>query len=93
LYEHAYGGQGLECGGLIMLGPGSDTVRRGGLGINVALLEKVCNIAGKLLNPSPTCSEASFLLFAFRTTCRTLSSNRAMPARTWPFFVAMMVMD
>ena len=40
--EQAYGGQGVECGGLNMLGLGSGTFRRCDLvGVGVALLEEV----------------------------------------------------
>ena len=36
-----------ECGGLDVLGPGSDTIRRCGLvGVSVALLEEVCHYGG-----------------------------------------------
>jgi hypothetical protein len=31
MFEQAYGGQGVECGGLNMLGPGSSTIRTHGL--------------------------------------------------------------
>ena len=35
------------CGGLNMLGPGSDTIRKCGLvGVGVALLEEVCHCQG-----------------------------------------------
>jgi hypothetical protein len=38
LFEQAYGGQGVECDGLYMLGLGSGTIRRYGLvGIGVSL--------------------------------------------------------
>jgi hypothetical protein len=40
MFEQAYGGQGVECDGLYMLGPGSDTIRRCSLvGVGMALLE------------------------------------------------------
>ena len=38
-----------QCGGLNMLGPGNDTIRRcGPLGMGVVLLEKVCHCGGEL---------------------------------------------
>ena len=44
MFEQAYGGQGVECGGLNMLGPGNGTIRRCGLiGVGVAFLEEVCH--------------------------------------------------
>jgi hypothetical protein len=44
MLEQAYGGQGVECGGLNMLDPGSNTIRRCDLfGIDMALLEKICH--------------------------------------------------
>ena len=43
------GGQGVKCGGLNMLYPGSDNIRRCGLvGVDVALLEEVCYCGGGL---------------------------------------------
>jgi hypothetical protein len=40
MFEQAYGGQGVECHGLHMLGPGSGTIWRCGLvGVGVPLLE------------------------------------------------------
>ena len=40
VFEQVYGGQGVECDGLYILGPGSDAIWRCGLvGIGVALLE------------------------------------------------------
>jgi hypothetical protein len=39
--------QGM-CPGLNMLGPGSGTIRRCGLGVGVALLEWVCHCGGGL---------------------------------------------
>ena len=37
------------CGGLNVLGPGSDTIRRCDLvGVGMALLEEVCNCGGGL---------------------------------------------
>ena len=49
MFEQACGGQGVECGGLNMLGPGSGTIRRRGLvGVGVALLEEVCHFGGGL---------------------------------------------
>ena len=49
VFEQAYGDQGVECGGLNMLGQGSGTIRRCGLvGISVALLEELCNCGGGL---------------------------------------------
>ena len=44
MFEQAYGGLGVECGGLNMLGPGSGTMRRCGLvGVGVTSLEEVCH--------------------------------------------------
>ena len=38
VFEQGYGGQGVECDGLYMLGPGSGTIRRCGLvGVGVSL--------------------------------------------------------
>jgi hypothetical protein len=40
VFEQVYGGQGVECDGLCILGPGSGTIWRGGLvGIGVTWLE------------------------------------------------------
>jgi hypothetical protein len=44
MFEQAYGGQGVECDGLNMLGPENDPIKRCGLvEITVALLEDVCH--------------------------------------------------
>jgi len=49
VFEQVFGGQGVECGGLNMLGPGSGTIRRSGLvGVGVALLEELCHFGGGL---------------------------------------------
>ena len=49
MFDLAYGGQGVECDGLNMLGPGSGTTRRCGLaGVGVALLEEVSHCGGGL---------------------------------------------
>ena len=64
------------CGGLNMLDPGSDTIRKCGLfGGSVSLW-------GWALRdlPPPHCLEASLLLFAFGIRCRALNFSRAMPA-------------
>ena len=38
VFEQVYGGQGVECGGLYILGPGSGTIWRCGLvGVDVSL--------------------------------------------------------
>ena len=42
-------GVALVCGGLYMLGPGSESVRRRGLvGVGVTLLEEVCHCGHRL---------------------------------------------
>jgi hypothetical protein len=42
MFEQAYGGQGVECDGLYMLGAGSGTIRRcGPVGVSVALSEQM----------------------------------------------------
>jgi hypothetical protein len=42
MFKEAHGGQGMECGGLNMLGPGSGTIwRYGFVAVGVALLEEV----------------------------------------------------
>ena len=47
VFELAYGGQGVECGSLNMLGSGSGTIRRCGLvEVGVALLKEVCHCGG-----------------------------------------------
>jgi hypothetical protein len=56
--RQAYGGQGVECDGLYMLGPGSGTVRRCGL-------VGVCMSLGLDLRPS-SCLEVSLPVAAFR---------------------------
>ena len=49
MFEHAYGGQRVECGGLNMIDPWSGTIRRCSLdGVGVALLEEVCHCGGRL---------------------------------------------
>jgi hypothetical protein len=49
VFEQAHGGQGVECSGLNMLGPGIGTIRRCGLvGVRAALLEEVCHCGGRL---------------------------------------------
>ena len=54
MFEQAYGGRGVECDGLYILGPGCGTVRRCGLvGVGKTLLH-------------PSCLEVSILLAAFR---------------------------
>ena len=48
-FEQAHGGQGLECGNLNMLGPGSGTIRRcDHVAAGMALLESVCHCGGGL---------------------------------------------
>jgi hypothetical protein len=48
VFEQAYGGQGVNCGGLNMLGPGSVTFRKCDLvGVGVALLEEVYHRVGR----------------------------------------------
>ena len=48
MFEQACEGQGVECGGLNMLGPGNGTVRRCGLvRVSVALLEEVCHCGSR----------------------------------------------
>ena len=47
MFEQACGGQGVECDGLYMLGPGSGTTRRyGPFGLGVALLEWCVSVGG-----------------------------------------------
>ena len=49
MVEQACEGQGVECGGLKMLGPGNGSIRRCGLiGVGVALLEEACHCEGRL---------------------------------------------
>ena len=49
MFEQAYGGQGVKCGSLNMLGPGIGTTRKcGSVGVGVALLEEVCHCWGGL---------------------------------------------
>jgi hypothetical protein len=44
VFKQVYGGQGVECGGLKMLGPGRGTIRKCGLvGGGMTLLEEVCH--------------------------------------------------
>jgi hypothetical protein len=70
------------CGGLNMFGPRSETIRRCGLvGVGVALMEGLYQSVDGLWDPPPSCQEDSFLLIAFRSRSRTLSSSRIMP--TW----------
>jgi hypothetical protein len=83
VFEQAYGGQGVECGDLNMLGP-KELVLLGG----VALLEEVChcgmNFGGLLLYSdcthyrrelSPSCVRTPVsLLAAVGSRCRILSS-------------------
>ena len=53
--------------------------------LGVALMERVCHCWGGLLDPPPSCLEAS-LLAAFRSRCRTLSSfSSTKTACTWPW--------
>jgi hypothetical protein len=45
VFEQAYGGKGVECGGLNMLGPGNGTSRRCGLiGIGVPYWKKCVTV-------------------------------------------------
>jgi hypothetical protein len=69
-----------------MLGSGSGTIRMCGLiGVGLVLLDKVCHFGSELRDHSPSCLEASLLLFAFRTRYRTLSSfSSVMPAWMLP---------
>jgi hypothetical protein len=49
VFEPAYGGQGMECGGLYILGPGSGTIwNLGPVEVGVALLKEVCHCGGGL---------------------------------------------
>jgi hypothetical protein len=48
MFEQACGDQEVECGSLNMLGPGSGTIRCGLVGIDVNLLEDVCQFEGRL---------------------------------------------
>ena len=49
MFEKSYGGKGIECGALNMLGPESGTIRRYGfVGVGIALLEEVCYFRGGL---------------------------------------------
>jgi hypothetical protein len=44
VFEQVYGGQGVECDGLYIRGPGSGTIWRYGLvGMGVTWLEWVCH--------------------------------------------------
>ena len=44
MFEQLYGGQGVECDGLYMFGPGGGTISRcEPVRIGVALLEWVCH--------------------------------------------------
>jgi hypothetical protein len=55
------------CGGLNMLGPGGDTIRRCGIvRVGMALLEEVCHCGGGQWDPSSSHMGASLLLAAFR---------------------------
>jgi hypothetical protein len=47
VFEQVYGGQGVECAGLNMLGPGSGTIKRYDLvGVGMVVLEEVCHHCG-----------------------------------------------
>ena len=60
MFEQLYGGQGVECDGLYMIGPGSGTIWRCGLvGVDVSLLAWA-------LRPYSGYLEASILLAALR---------------------------
>jgi hypothetical protein len=68
-----------------MLGPGSGTIRRCGLvEEGMALLEEVCHCGGGLIDPPPSCLDASLLLLDFGTRCGILNYSYTMPAWTLP---------
>ena len=49
MFEQAYEGQGVECGGLNILGLGNGIIRRCGLVVvGVALLKEVCHCGSGL---------------------------------------------
>ena len=64
------------CGGLNMLGPGSDLIRRYGLvGVGVALLKEVCHCEGGLRDLPPSHIGDSLLPAAFWSRCKTPGSS------------------
>ena len=92
VFEQAYGGQGVECGGLNVLAMGSGTIRRCGcIGGSVSLwgwalrapLLRLCPVRKRLM---ATYKRDNLLLATLGIRCRTLGSSSTMSACTLPCF-------
>ena len=77
MFEQAYESQGMECGGLDMLNPGSDWHYQE---VWPCWSGSVLYCGDGLSDPPPSCLEVSLFLVVLGTSCRNLSPASTMPA-------------